>query len=162
MSKIGKSVDQKKISVWLKGLDIVLGIMGLVFFAGMTAAYLYIRTQLPGVLWTSTYFHGLIAICYYSILIQFWKVCTQIGKYNSFSMENAKAFDHMSIAGMAAAVVCLAKFVWLLYNRSLAPLVGVVIVFEILVAWAFVIFAGALSKLIQNAYEMKQENELTI
>lgn len=157
-----KKIDQKKISFWLKGLDVVLALMGLVLALVMTFAYLYIREVLPGMLWTSVFFLWFGVIFYGAILFEFWKVCTQIGKMNSFSMENAKAFDRMSIAGMAEAVGFLSKLVWLLVQRSLAPAVAGLIVFEILAACIFVVLTGALSKLIQNAYEMKRENELTI
>lgn len=157
-----KKVNQKNISYWLKGLDIVLALMGLIFALVMTFAYLFLREELPGMLWTCVYFLWFGVIFYFVILFQFWKVSTQIGKMNSFSMENAKAFDHMSLAGMAEAVGFLSKLVWLFFQRSLAPAVAGVIVFEILLAGVFVVLTKALSKLIQNAYEMKRENELTI
>lgn len=162
MKRTNKKIDQKKISYWLKGMDIVLAVMGLVVLAVMTLAYLFIRTQLPGTLWTSVYFLWVAAFFYYVILFQLWKVCTQIGRMNSFSEENAKAFDNMSIAGMAVAVCFLAKLVWLLIQRTLAPAVAGLIVMEILVACMFVVFTGAMSRLVLNAYEMKRENELTV
>lgn len=157
-----KKADQKKVSYWLKGLDIVLAVMGLAVFMVMTVAYLFIKTQLPGMLWSSVFFLWFAAIFYYVILFQFWKVCTQIGRMNSFSRENAKAFDNMSIAGMAEAVGFLSKLVWLLFQKSLAPAVAGLIVMEVLAACVFVVLAAALSKLVLNAYEMKRENELTI
>lgn len=157
-----KKVDQKNISYWLKGLDLVLAVMGLVFALVMTFAYLFIRAELPGMLWTSVFFLWYGVIFYYVMLFQFWKVSTEIGRMNSFSMENSKSFEIMSIAGMAEAVGFLSKLVWLWYQKSLAPAVAGLIVFEILLACVFVVLTGALSKLIQNAYEMKRENELTI
>lgn len=153
---------QKKISYWLKGLDIVLAVMGLAFFIVMSLAYLYIKELLPGMLWSSIYFLWFTAVFYYVILFQFWKVTTQIGENNSFSEENRRAFHNMALAGCAGAIGFLSKLLWLLYQQTLAPAVAVLIISEILISGVFIVLAEALSKLIQNAYEMKRENELTI
>ena len=87
-------MQQKEISRWLKAITIVLALMGAVFFlyimpvlamswrdADESLAYLF----MPGLL-----YGWCIAVICYAILYQFWKVCVQIGKDNSFSKENAK------------------------------------------------------------------------
>ena len=93
-------MQQKEISRWLKAITIVLALMGAVFFlyimpvlamswrdADESLAYLF----MPGLL-----YGWCIAVICYAILYQFWKVCVQIGKDNSFSKENAKCFRNIS------------------------------------------------------------------
>ncbi len=102
MKEIGKgykSMKQSEISGWLKGITIAIGIVGVVFFfllvpilAGEMkreypqAAFLY----LPGM----AYSYVIAAGCY-AILYQFWTVCREIGRDNSFSKENAAALSHL-------------------------------------------------------------------
>ena len=89
-------MSQKEVSKWLKVITILVGVAGIIFFfvvmpymaydvaaAYPEAAYL----KWPGMI----YGWGIGVICY-AILYQFWKVCVEIGRDNSFSAENAKAF----------------------------------------------------------------------
>ena len=105
-------MQQKEISRWLKAITIVLALMGAVFFlyimpvlamswrdADESLAYLF----MPGLL-----YGWCIAVICYAILYQFWKVCVQIGKDNSFSKENAKCFRNISLFAFLLAVVWLA------------------------------------------------------
>ena len=59
----------------------------------------------------------IIAMLYFTVLYHFRDVCTQIGRDNSFSPENAKSFRYMAYCGAAAGVVFAVKlavyfFVW--------------------------------------------------
>lgn len=105
-------MQQKEISRWLKAITIVLALMGAVFFlyimpvlamswrdADESLAYLF----MPGLL-----YGWCIAVICYAILYQFWKVCVQIGKDNSFSKENAKCFRNISHFALLLAVVWFA------------------------------------------------------
>lgn len=157
-------MKQKKISYWLKGLDIVLAIMIAVFFIAVTFAKIYHPELLYRVNSTTAFiiFAWFTAACIFAVLIEFWKVCTQIGKDNSFSIENSKAFHHMTICGIVAALGFLARFIWILITSYISPISAIVLVIEIIFSLMFAILAEALSKLILNAYEVKHENELTI
>ena len=110
-------MQQKEISRWLKAITIVLALMGAVFFlyimpvlamswrdADESLAYLF----MPGLL-----YGWCIAVICYAILYQFWKVCVQIGKDNSFSKENAKCFRNISHFALLLAVVWFAGIVFL-------------------------------------------------
>ena len=156
-------MKQKKICRWLKGLTILLGIMGIAFFGGVTVLAFYMRQQNPqDPVWSFVFFSWYTAVLCYGVLFQFWDVCTQIGQDNSFSLENVRSFHRMAILGVAAGIGYLLRMMYLivaggfrwpgfLYNLAL-----------ILLSAVFVTLCEALSQLVRNAYEVKRENELTI
>lgn len=159
-------MKQSEISKWLKGITIAVAIMGVIFFVILVPkladmilqkyqelAFLYI----PGLIYS-----GLIALLCYILLFQFWKVSCEIGKDNSFSLENARAFKIMSRISIALAcvwfiaLVVMSVFGWIRTGALL------VFIFAVLCNVILSIITAALSHLIWKAYEMKQENELTI
>lgn len=156
-------MKQKKISNWLKGLVVLLGVLGILFFGGLTGLACYLKDEgTTGMLWGFIFFSWYTAILCYGVLFQFWKVCNQIGADNSFSLENAVAFHKMGLLGAASAVGYLLR---LLYHIIIGQTNAVVIVYSIvlmLLSSVFIILCESLSQLIRNAYEVKMENELTI
>lgn len=154
---------QKQIAKMLKILCGLLAVMGLVFFGGLTWLFLatdFIPTEDPyHVLLGFSWF---IAILCYAVLFQFWKVCNEIGKDNSFSLENARSFHTMSILGMVAGVSYVFRVAYdVIYDKSnLVPIIYAL--FCIALSVVFVMVCEGLSQLIRNAYEVKLENDLTI
>jgi hypothetical protein len=162
-AEMEKIMRQKKISYWLKGIDVLLGAMGLIFFGGLTFFALQLKElDAQSLFWTFIFSSWYIAVLCYGVLIEFWKVCTQIGRDNSFSVENAKSFHRMGMCGALSAVGFAVRIVYLAIGGALGLPVAVFTVAEILIALVFVVLCEALSRLIINAYEMKQENDLTI
>jgi hypothetical protein len=154
---------QTKISYWLKGIDVLLGVMGVAFFGGLTYYAFVLKGRMPqNNFWTFIFSSWFIAVLCYGVLIEFWKVCTQIGRDNSFSAENARYFHHMGVCGVLAAAGFVVRLVYLAIGGALGLPFAVFTVTEILIALVFVVLCEALSRLIMNAYEMKRENELTI
>lgn len=157
-------MKQKKISYWLKGLDIVLALMVLTFFVGATYAkifmpdFFYKVDSIPAFI----AFAWFTAICIFIVLFEFWRICTQIGQDNSFSMENSKSFHHMTVCGVAAAIGFFCRIIWIIASQCITPFSAIVLSAEIVLSLMFAILAEALSKLVLNAYEMKHENDLTI
>ena len=97
------------------------------------------------------------------MLIEFWKVCTQIGADNSFSVENAKCFHRMAIYGGCAGAGYAVRLIWwLVAIRGAHAEIAFLSIGEILLSLVFIVLCEALSKLISYAYEVKHENELTI
>ena len=102
------------------------------------------------------------------ILSLFQKVCIEIGKDNSFSVENVRNFNQMAWTAVATAILYVIKLV-VYITRFVGA--GYTRVAEVL-AWgytiaiiAFLLFAylcRSLAKLIFNAYEVQTENDLTI
>lgn len=157
------NTKQTKISYWLKGVVILLGIIGIVFFGGFTWYASCMRAENPGSLrWTFVFFMWFTAILCYVILFCFWGICTQIGRDNSFSLENAKHFRQMAVCGVIASVGFVARMLWMAVLGELTPLYAVIIAGEVLLGGVFAVLCAALSMLVKNAYEVKLENELTI
>lgn len=156
-------MKQHKIANWLKGIVISLAILISVFLIAVTI-FAVLKTEMhpigsiigfPFFTWYT------VAVCY-AILFQAWKVCIEIGKENSFSGENASAFHKMSLIGILLAIGFSTKFCLILFFGNLGFVYGLFIVFEVIVSIIFIVLCEALSKLILHAYEIRQENELTI
>ena len=118
-------MSQKQVAGWLKGITLSIAGMGLLFF-GLVVPYLawdmavtypdYAALRIPGIL----YGWGIAVFCY-AILYQFWKVCVQIGRDNSFSGENARSFVVISRLAFVLAVVWFAGILFLAAKRALGP-----------------------------------------
>lgn len=159
-------MKQAEIARWLKGITLGIGIMGAVFFfflvpmlAGQMrqnypeAAFLY---------WPGLLYSFLIAAGCYAVLYQFWTVCLEIGNDRSFSKENASAFKRISGIAVVLAVVWFAGIVGLAVLRCIQFGILIFMVFAVFISFAVAICAAALSHLVYKAYELKQDNELTI
>lgn len=156
-------MKQKKISYWLKGMVLMLAVLGILFFGPLTYFAFHMRAENPdSLLWTFIFFSWYTAVLCYVVLFEFWKVCTEIGRDNSFSMENAASLHHMGMCALAAGAGFFVRFIWFLLIREIHPAAILLIIFEILLCMIFITLCEALSKLTQNAYEVKRENELTI
>ena len=64
-------------------------------------------------LWMWIFFSWYIAVLCYLILFEFWRICTQIGKNNSFSEENARYFHHMGLYGIGGIIGFAGRLLWL-------------------------------------------------
>ncbi len=102
------------------------------------------------------------------ILGIFQRVCVEIGKDNSFSVENVKNFNKMAWTAVATSVlyvikliVFVARFVGAGYTR-VAEVLAWGYTIAIIVFLLFAYLCRSLAKLIFNAYEVQTENDLTI
>ena len=102
------------------------------------------------------------------VLALFTRVCVQIGKDNSFSVENATYFNFMAVLAVCGSVLYLVKgglYVGRCFARGFER-AGVILLFIYGSTFAIFLIFGllcrSLSKLVYNAYEVKHENELTI
>lgn len=118
-------MKRMEVAKWLKGITIILGLMGAVFFflilpmmAGeMKTAY----PEVAFLYWPGMCYGWLIGVLCYLCLYQFWKVCTEIGRDNSFSKENAKSFVVISRLTLIIAAIFFAGVLFLAVNRWLNP-----------------------------------------
>lgn len=103
-----------------------------------------------------------MVLCY-AVLYRFYCVCNEIGRDNSFSRENVRNFAWMKVlllvlggiwAGYAIAFLIVNKGGYLV-------MVGRAAIFSV-IFFTIAAFAGALSKLIERAFEIREENDLTI
>ncbi len=155
-------MKQTKISYWLKAITIILGMIGGIFFGWVTYLAMQMKAEDDSI-WLAIGCSWYIALLCYLVLIEFWKVCTQIGADNSFSVENAKCFHRMAIYGGCAGAGYAARLIWwLVAIRGAHAEIAFLSIGEILLSLVFIVLCEALSKLISYAYEVKHENELTI
>jgi len=162
----GSIMKQKAITYWLKAVTIAIGLLGLAFFGSATVYGFFFRPDyndpIPDYLRRNIVFIWITAILCFAILFFFWKIVCEIAKDNSFSMENAKNFKCMGICGVLIIIEYLARIlIWFIKGEIyLVPISYTLL--KIFVFIIFIILCYAMSKLVQNAYEIKQENELTI
>lgn len=152
-----------KISRWLKLLVLLLSIMGVVFFGGLTVIAFQQKTAQPDSLaWSFIFFSWIIAVLCYGVLFHFWHVCIEIGRDNSFSLENAQSFHQMAKLGIYSAICYFFRIIVQTF-LSVSTLYTVAYAITlILLSLVFVVLCESLSQLIKNAYEVKSENDLTI
>ena len=151
-------MSQKQVAGWLKGITLSIAGMGLLFF-GLVVPYLawdmavtypdYAALRIPGIL----YGWGIAVFCY-AILYQFWKVCVQIGRDNSFSGENARSFVVISRLAFVLAVVWFAGILFLAAKRALGPAFLIFMILLIFINVVIAVLAAALSHLIYNGINM--------
>lgn len=159
-------MNQKKMSIMLKSIAVMAGVMGLLFLTILMpvladdcrnmyseSAYLY---------WPGLCYGWLIGIIYYMALFQFWKICNEIGRDNSFSKENIKSLNIISILAVLAAGIWFAGLVGLILIKSISISFFALMSIAILISLAVAIIATVLSHLVRKAYELKEESELTI
>ncbi len=159
-------MNQKKMSVMLKSIALIAGVMGLLFLAILMpvladdckrmyseVAYLY---------WPGLCYGWLIGIIYYMALFQFWKICNEIGRDNSFSKENIKSLNIISILAILASGIWFAGIVGLILIKSISIGFFVLMSIAVLISLAVSVIATVLSHLVRKAYELKEESELTI
>lgn len=95
-------------------------------------------------------------------LWEFWKVCVQIGRDNSFSQENARSLFRICLLALTmAALLVVGVAALCLLGMGLPALLIAMLGFA--AACALVaLLANALSQLVRRAAAIKSENDLTI
>lgn len=159
-------MSQKSLSKWLKAIIGGMAICGALI-------YLYIIPILGRDLvdarpeYTSWYFPWLAVVlvsaipCYWGLYFG-WKISTEIGKDNSFSMENAEYLKNISIlAALDSLYFFAANVVFMVINMN-HPGVFLISLIVVFIGVAVTVAAAALSHLVRKAAEIQQENELTI
>lgn len=159
-------MGQREVSKWLKGITILAGLAGFLFFflvmpvmaEDIAAAY----PEAAYLMWPGIFYGWGIGVVCYAILYQFWKVCVEIGRDNSFSAENARSFVVISRLALLLAAVWFGGLVFLAVTRCLAPAFGIFMILVTFICIVVAVLAAALSHLIYKSYELRRENELTI
>ena len=77
-------------------------------------------------------------------------------------MENALAFKRISRIAAGLAALWFTALAALAFMRVLQAGILLFLIFAVFISFAVAICAAALSHLVWKAYELKQENELTI
>ena len=95
-------------------------------------------------------------------LWEFWKICVEIGRDNSFSQKNARSFFRICLLALTmAALLAVGVAALCLLGMGLPALLIAMLGFA--AACALVaLLANALSQLVRRAAAIKRENDLTI
>ncbi|WP_449539654.1 DUF2975 domain-containing protein [Ferdinandcohnia sp. Marseille-Q9671] len=157
--KIGSTLFLK-ITVFLMGLPVLaMGIFGLYYLVNNPANPDYDQILYPIV--TGMY---LSVIPFFIALYQAYKLLSYIDKNQAFSQMSVKALKVIKYSAIAFSglYVVILPFVFFLAELDDAPgliIIGMVPVFAGLV---IAVFAAVLQKLLQDAINIKSENDLTV
>ena len=103
------------------------------------------------------------AVLCYAALWQFAKVCREIGRENSFSVENYLSFRIIGLLFLVQAVVWIVFLaVSLLVFRTVTLFVIFVLAGMICIWLGVAALASTLAKLIDKARQIREENDYTI
>ena len=158
----------------MKRIGLVRTLKGTILFLTVMAAFFYIVAfpqrilelgeQLDaGVSWLVT--PGIIAISLSAVpiaiaLVLFWKICTEIGRDNSFCHQNARWLSGIGVCALIDTGYCAIGTVTLeIIAGSPIWLLGTAVC---MVGLAIALAAFLLSHLVLKAADMKDENDLTI
>lgn len=157
---------QTNVAKWIKGITIAIGVMGIVFFAFVMPyigkLFFMRNTQIAFLYLPTMIFGGVTAVFCYAVLFQFWKVCLQIEKDNSFSVANVRSFSIMSkLLMVLAGLWTIYLIVHLVCGWATFEMVWRMVLF--IFVWSIIAgLCAALSVLIEKAMKIQEENDLTI
>lgn len=104
------------------------------------------------------------AIPFFWALYQALKLLKLIDKGEAFSAGSVRAFKHIKNCALVISVLFLigSPYAYYVADQDDAP--GVLLMVLVVVFASFVIatFSGLLQKLVQNAIDLKEENDLTV
>ena len=159
-------MEQLSLSKWLKAIAIGIGICGLIVYLLISPALGYNlfrdNIDMSNWYWPWLIFVTIIAIPCYMSLFEFWKICCEVGRDNSFSRENAKSLKRISQLVIIGCIILIIGNVVLFFLNINHPGIAIIMLIILFVGIAIAVFAATLSHLILNACKLKEENELTI
>lgn len=159
-------MEQRKLSNWLKGIIIGVGLCGLFVFAAVVPALAdhvlegYPEFEAAVLPWKI--FIWCSGIPCFSVLFFAWKIASNIGMDRSFTDENA---NHLKwISGLAAADALFfflgnVLLFFLNMNHPGIVLASLVVVF---IGIAVAVASAALSHLVKKAAALQEQSDLTI
>ncbi|MBO7333790.1 MAG: DUF2975 domain-containing protein [Lachnospiraceae bacterium] len=159
-------MEQKSLAKWLKFIIIGVGICGLiVYFAVFTSlgrSLVYDNPEFEYCYWPWLIFLWVTAIPCYAVLVLGWKIAANIGNDRSFSFDNAKYCKWISWLALGDTIYFFAGNIVLMFLNMNHP--GIILM-SFMVDFAGItitVVAAVLSRLIKNAAELKEQNDLTI
>lgn len=104
------------------------------------------------------------AIPFFFALYQAMKLLNYIDKNNAFSLASVNAFRTIKYCALAISGLFVAGMPYIFYVADKDDAPGVVVIGCVIIFASFVIatFSAVLQKLIQNAVDIKSENDLTV
>jgi hypothetical protein len=104
------------------------------------------------------------AIPFYIALYQAFKLLSYVDKNNAFSELSVKALKNIKKCAMtiSALYVVMMPFVFLVADKDDAPGLVIIGMVPIFASMVIAVFAAVLQRLLQEAIDLKSENDLTI
>lgn len=159
-------MSQKSLSRWLKGIIAGMAICGAIIYLYFIPVWGKEFTEINAE-YMSWYLPWLIVLlisaipCYW-VLYFGWKISTEIGKDNSFSIENALYLKNIAIlAALDSVYFLVVNLVFMIIGIN-HPGMFLISLIAVFVGIAITVAAAALSHLVRKAAEIQKENEFTI
>ncbi len=159
-------MSQKSLSKWLKGIVAGMGICGAIIYLYLVPVW---GKELVGANpeFSNCYIPWLVvilisAIPCYGVLYLGWKISSEIGKDNSFSVENAAYLRNIAVLAVSDSAYFFAANLVLMIMGMNHPGIFLLSLLVVFAGIVVTVAAAALSHLVQKAAEIEQENELTI
>ena len=148
----------------LKGVVVFLAVLAAIFY-GLVFPDLIRSVGAEAFDWLVT--PAIVAVSLSAIpiavaLVLFWRICTDIGRDNSFCHKNAWRLSGIGFCALADTAYCVVGTVTIFVITGGHPGVLLVAAAAILIGLAIALAAFLLSHLVLKAAEMKDENDLTI
>ena len=159
-------MNQKKLSAWLKGIMIGIGLCGLIVYFIILPIFGYsMRLSYPGFaawLWPWMAFLWMTAIPCYAALLMGWRIAANIGRDRSFSKENARLLQ--IIAGLAAgdSAFFFAGNIVLFFLNMNHPGIFLLSLLVCFAGISVTVAAVCLSHLVHKAADLQEQSDLTI
>lgn len=159
-------MKQKELSRWLRAIVIVCwvlcAVMGALF---LPLSFRILAAEHPEAAWLTfprliVFWIALIPVIV--ALWQGWQIFGEIGRDNSFCLENARRLKIISYLAAGDTVLVVIYAIILAFARSLFLSVILLHLIVIFVGVAVAVAAAALSHLTRKAALMQDENDLTI
>ena len=91
-----------------------------------------------------------------------WRIFGEVGRDNSFCVENAKRLRWISLLALADTILCALSAVFLLACGALHPGIFLMLLLIVVIGLGMFAASAALSYLTWKATALKEENDLTV
>lgn len=150
-------MSQGNLSKWIKGVMLGVGACGLVLYAYIIPYFLRMILERGFWAWLVLLFIAVVP-CFIALYYG-WRIGDEIGRDNSFSHENSQYLKRIAILATAAAIILfIGNVIYLAIGINTIELM-VISITTSFVCVAVSIIAAALSHLVENAAELRDENE---
>ena len=159
-------MELKALEKWLKAILIGVGLCGIVLyfviFPSLGQSFAYSNPEYSFCYWPWLIFLWVSGIPCYVVLFIGWKIATNIGNDKSFSMANVDHFKRITwLAAIDTAYFFVGNVVFLFMNMS-HPGVTLGSLIVVFIGVAITVASAVLSRLVKNAVDLQEQNELTI
>ncbi|QPQ30563.1 DUF2975 domain-containing protein [Lysinibacillus sp. JNUCC 51] len=159
-------MKQKELSRWLKLIIICCALFGLLFcvYVGPQTGkeVLLDSEELLALYKPFIAFMWITGIPFFIALTLGWKICTDIGSNQDFTVANADRLKIISVLAMIEGVIYVAALLYIFAIGSYHTDVLVIMLLILFFAIVISVFTSMLSYLVRKASEIKQDNDLTI